>query len=185
MPGPALLPLCRGANHEQMVQCSGKSDLWENTEPRIKHPQAESYMVYFRIKRKTEILGQKLEYSFRVEYSTSMNCLVPSWLRKHPSLHSWRLISFVVFQFIDLVSPGSHVAVLCWANKRGYRWIFFPFDFLAHWQQTFQNFLPLQLQHDLNCIHPCLNPLGQKQPATIGKDIMSELCLVLYLCIKR
>lgn len=33
--------------------------------------------------------------------------------------HSWRLISFVVFQFIDLLSPGSHVTALCWTNKRG------------------------------------------------------------------
>lgn len=78
MPGPALLPLCRGVNHEQMAQCTGKSDLRESTEPRIKLSEAESYMVYFRTKRKTEILRQKLEYSFRVEYSTSMNSLVHS-----------------------------------------------------------------------------------------------------------
>lgn len=125
------LPLRRGANREQMVQCGGKSGLQEKL--RIKHPPAESSAACFRRKRKTEVLGQKI-------YNTSSAWRIPliraaSYVHPFTAEGSAHLLSFSsLIWFLR--------AVLCWTNERGYCCIFLQFLLSCTLEANLSEFLP-------------------------------------------
>lgn len=156
-----------------MVQCGEKSGLQEKL--RIKHPPAESSAAYFRRKRKTEVLGQKIYNATSARWIPLRRAAssLPSQLKAQLicclSVH-WS--GFSGLFFAELTS----VVIAAFS---------FRFYFLAHWRQTSQNFFPLKPQHDPNCIHLCLNPLGHKHPAKIGTVMSKTFILTLYLCMKR